>query len=277
MKNKISRLLRLDRQSFLGPDSADVLDQCRVAVVGVGGGGSHVSQQLAHVGVGDFLLADPDKVEDTNLNRLVGATEEDVAKGSSKVLVAERLIRAVNPWARVSSFAERWQQRAVDLRSCDVIFGCVDSATDRDQLEKLARRYLIPYIDIGMDVHAIGSEFVIGGQVAASMPCGLCLWCLGIITEQGLAQEAQRYGDAGHRPQVVWPNGVLASAAVGLFVKLVTPWEKWPQFPILLEYNGNAQTLLPSSKLTFANEMHCSHFDGLDSLGDPFWQPLRPN
>lgn len=36
------------RQSFLGEYSDDVLAAAHVAIVGLGGGGSHVSQQLAH-------------------------------------------------------------------------------------------------------------------------------------------------------------------------------------------------------------------------------------
>jgi hypothetical protein len=41
-----------------------------------------------------------------------------------------------------------------------------------------------------------------------------------------LAAEAARHGDAGGRPQVVWPNGALASTAVGLAVDLVTGWTR---------------------------------------------------
>src|SRR5690348_14559507 len=152
MNNQISRLLRLDRQSFLGPNSDQILDQTRAAAVGLGGGGSHINQQLGHLGVGELVLIDPDAIEDTNLNRLVGATEQDVASGNSKIVAAERLIRAVNPWARVFSYGDRWQQHIEDLKICDVIFGSVDSITEREQLESLARRHLIPYIDIGMDV-----------------------------------------------------------------------------------------------------------------------------
>ena len=49
--------------------------------------------------------------------------------------------------------------------------------------------------------------------------------CMGLVTDDGLAKEAAPYGSAGGKPQVVWPNGTLASVAVGFFVKLVTPWE----------------------------------------------------
>jgi hypothetical protein len=49
-----------------------------------------------------------------------------------------------------------------------------------------------------------------------------CLRCMGIICDDVL--ERERYGAAGGRPQVVWPNGMLASAAVGIAVQLLTPW-----------------------------------------------------
>ncbi len=46
-----------------------------------------------------------------------------------------------------------------------------DSFIEREQLERFARRHLIPYIDIGMDVHELGGEqyFLIGGQVILSI------------------------------------------------------------------------------------------------------------
>lgn len=63
----------LDRQSFLGENSVQILTNATVAVVGLGGGGSHVAQQLAHLGFGNFILIDPDKIELPNLNRTVWA------------------------------------------------------------------------------------------------------------------------------------------------------------------------------------------------------------
>jgi len=54
----------------------------------LGGGGSHIVQQLAHLGVGNFVLVDPDHVEETNLNRLVGATNKDAAKATPKTTVS---------------------------------------------------------------------------------------------------------------------------------------------------------------------------------------------
>jgi hypothetical protein len=263
--------LNLNRQSFLGKNSVSILDGTRVAIVGLGGGGSHVAQQLGHLGVGEFVLVDPDVAEDTNLNRLIGATQQDVAKGASKAAVAGRVIAGVNPHARIWIETVRWQLCAIALRSCDVIFGCVDSIAEREQLETAARRYVTPYIDIGMDVHQMAEGFSIGGQVALSMPGSPCLRCMGIIDERALAFEAQAYGAAGGRPQVVWPNGLLASLAVGVFVQLFTPWREISELPLLLEFDGDAQTVSPSNKLLYLEKDACPHFADLSSLGDPFW------
>src|SRR5205814_9026266 len=46
--------------------------------------------------------------------------------------------------------------------------------------------------------------------------------CLGFLTEENLRQEANQYGAAGGRPQVVWANGILASLAVGILVDMAT-------------------------------------------------------
>jgi tRNA A37 threonylcarbamoyladenosine dehydratase len=92
---------RLASQSFLGPDSDAILADLEVGVVGLGGGGSHVVQQLAHLGVGKLVPVDDDIVEEKNLNRLVGGTAEDVKAKRAKTEIAERVIKGVNPNAKV--------------------------------------------------------------------------------------------------------------------------------------------------------------------------------
>jgi len=266
---------RYKRQSFLGSDSDTVFANCIAGLVGLGGGGSHLAQQLAHLGLGNFLLIDPDGVEESNLNRLIGATAKDVARRSRKTFVARRLIRGINPLANIASANKKWQECHQLLRGCDVIFGCVDTYRDRYELEITARRYLIPYIDIGMDVHSVGDQFSISGQVILSMPSGLCMRCLGFLRDDLLAKEAENYGAAGNRPQVVWANGALASAAVGMFTQLLTPWHPGGVSTPYLEYDGNTQTIVSSNRFECVKERQCPHFLGPHDLGDPFWIPQR--
>ena len=269
---KSSGKLNLQRQGFLGANSEHALRQTKVAIVGLGGGGSHIAQQLGHVGVGQFVLLDPDRIEDTNLNRLVGGSLDDTEHKLEKVLIAKRVIQSVNRYANVIAKPTPWQEQTSLLQGCDVVFGCIDSLIGRSELEAFARRCMIPLIDIGMDVHSVEGGFIISGQVALSMPDMPCLRCTGLLPDLEMTKEAERYGGAGARPQVIWPNAVLASTAVGLLMQLVTPWHKTNEISLLLEYDGNKQTVTPSSKLPYLRPQ-CSHFSDIGNLGDSFWSP----
>ncbi len=260
---------RLDRQSFLGPHTEQILDLTVLGLIGLGGGGSHEVQQFAHVGIGNYVLVDSDVIDLTNTNRLVGGTIVDVKRETSKVDIAERLILGVQPTARIKPLKSDWRLVLNDLKDCDILMGAVDSFKDRDQLERFARRFMIPYIDIGMDVLELSNhKFLISGQVILSSPGGPCLRCCNFVTDEKLAREDERYGAAGSRPQVVWPNGVLASTAVGLAIQLLTPWHDGTAGLVYLEYDGNCNTLSSSAWMDALKDQRCPHHLD-DEVGDP--------
>lgn len=58
---------RYSRQSFLGPDSEARISRCTIGLAGLGGGGSHIVQHLAHIGFQRYVIYDDDLVEDSNL------------------------------------------------------------------------------------------------------------------------------------------------------------------------------------------------------------------
>lgn len=258
---------RYSRQTFLGSNAESTFAACTVAVVGLGGGGSHIAQQLGHIGVHQLLLVDPDKVELSNLNRLVGATATDVALGTLKTEIAQRLLVGVNPKTMVETLPCAWQDAAQKLRDADIIFSCLDSYHARQDLEVTARRYMIPLIDIGMDVFLVDGKPQMSGQVILSLPGGPCMKCLGFLSEENLRKEADQYGAAGGRPQVVWANGVLASVATGIFVDLVTGWNGLSDRGEYLHFDGNQNLLWRSPRLEYAPK-ECLHFPH-DSVGDP--------
>lgn len=241
-----------NRQSFLGKHSELNFENLRVGIVGLGGGGSHIAQQLAHIGVKNIVLFDDDIIEASNLNRLVGGQYEDLARKEAKSTIARRMILNILPDANIIEVFSRWQVRPEELQKCDVVFGCVDTYIARQQLEAECRRYLIPLIDIGMDVHQSGSkDYYMSGQVILSMPGMPSMQSMGFLTEEKLAAEAAKYGNVGGRPQVIWPNGVLASSAIGVFVDIVTGWTGHQDKLIYLSYDGNSGTLVPHLRLDF--------------------------
>ncbi len=95
---------RFSRQSFLGSDSDRRIESVVIGVVGLGGGGGHIAQQLAHVGFSNYNLFDGDDAGRIKSNRLVIATEIDAANATSKVELARRRILSVRRNANVNIF-----------------------------------------------------------------------------------------------------------------------------------------------------------------------------
>lgn len=258
---------RFSRQSFLGEDAEERIGRCIVGVVGLGGGGSHIIQQLAHVGFQQYVLFDDDVVEDSNLNRLVGARAVDALAETPKLHVAKTVIYGLQPKATIRGHFGKWQTNPRLLRECHIVFGCVDGYRQRHELEVACRRHLCHYIDIGMDVHGTSARSI-SGQVILSAPGGPCMRCMGFLNDDVLAKEAARYGNAGIRPQVVWSNGILASVAVGIAVDLVTNWTGLRRHYEYLVLDGNKPSLTASYTLRNLNPDGCRHFPAAD-VGPP--------
>jgi molybdopterin-synthase adenylyltransferase len=164
-----------------------------------------------------------------------------------------------------------WQTADDLLKDAHGLFGCVDGYRQRMYLESAARRYCLPYIDIGMDVTRLNhQQYAVAGQMIMTLPGGPCMKCLGFLTQQRLDREENDYGDAGINPQVVWTNGTLASLAVGAFVRLITPWFIYKRDFEWLELNGNDQLVSRSRQPEYAMKGPCRHFSPSE-VGDPFF------
>lgn len=252
-----------DRQSFLGANSQMLFENIKIGIVGYGGGGSHIGQQLAHIGIKNIVVFDGDKIEDTNHNRLIGAWFKDIKNALFKTKIAERTIKKILPSAHVIVINNKWQLSPEFLQSCDIIVGCIDSYSERQQLEAECRRYLIPLIDIGMDVHKV-ENYQMSGQVILSMPGKACMSCYGFLTEAKLKKEAEKYGDVGGHPQVVWPNGILASTAVGILIDIITGWSGIKGRQVYMSFDGNVGTLYDHLRVKYAPHI-CEHYPCSDA------------
>ena len=231
---------RYSRQSFLGDNAEDLISRIKVGIVGLSGGGSHIIQQLAHIGFLKYALSDPEKIDDdSNLNRVVGATLEDAKNKVLKFNVSKKVIINLHPKALISGGPKKWEELIDDFRDCDVIFACLDTVIGRRDLELFCRRYFIPLIDIGMGIAQGKEETIMYGQVQVSAPGQPCFTCNGFLTEESLAIEANNYGQKTKRPQVVWSNGVLASTAIGIFIEMLTGWTGRKPKNYYLSYEGH--------------------------------------
>lgn len=265
---------RFDRQSFLGENSQFLFNNVRIGIVGLGGGGSHIVQQLAHLGIHIYNLFEYDETDKTNLNRLIGAELEDAERSVPKTVIAKRMIKRLMPNAEINIYG-KWQENPEKVHECDIVIGGVDSFVGRRDLEAESRRYMIPYVDIGMDVYDDheGEPPSMAGQVILSMPDFPCLTCLGYLNDRNLANEAAKYGKAGGKPQVVWSNGILASSAVGVVVDLITGWTKQEDRLVYLAYDGNRGIVENHIRLSYLKNQTCEHY-GIENVGPPCFKRL---
>lgn len=156
------RPFQASHQQALGAGTTALLSTLRVVVVGCSGTGSIVIELLARLGVGELILIDPDFVQERNLNRIVNSRYSDANRDApiSKVdSLASTIKHNLGPYApRIialkGSLAEHWRLAA----TADVVFGCTDSAEGRMHLDLLCHHYVMPYIDVGVDLRADGDD-----------------------------------------------------------------------------------------------------------------------
>jgi molybdopterin/thiamine biosynthesis adenylyltransferase len=178
----------LNRQALAFGDVLNQdLAQLRVGIVGVGGTGSAVAMLAARLGIRKFVLFDQDVVEETNLNRLHGATLEDAQCAHPKVEVVARSMEALGFGIEVQTHQKWVNDRGCRdaLRSCDVVFGCTDDHAGRLVLNRYAYYYATPVIDLGLAIEVSNSEppeiQALDGRVTVLQPGYPCLLCREVI------------------------------------------------------------------------------------------------
>lgn len=232
--NTLDDDIRYQRQVLaFGASGQQRLGRVRVVIVGLGGAGSQVAQNLAYLGVRKFELVDPDRVDTTNLNRLIGALPTDV--GLPKVDVVRRMIKAINPETAVDARSESVLLNIVarSLSDADAIFCCTDSHGSRAVLTQLAYQYLIPVFDLGVLIEGTGGQVKdVYGRVQMLSPGLPCLVCAHVLdpaqVRRDLMNEFERQQDPYitgapvPQPAVVTLNATIAALASTMFLAAIT-------------------------------------------------------
>jgi ThiF family len=235
-----------DRQTrIFGDRGQAILAKSKVAVIGLGGVGSLITEYLARLGVGELVLIDPDRLDPTNLPRVVGARRLDALEilqndarphwmrrigarlATPKVKIAARVARQASRRVRITAVTRSVVEAdvAVLLTDCDHIFLAADSALARRLVNSITHQYLIPNTQVGSKVTVINEQIAdIFSVSRMSTPGNGCLHCNGLIPAWRLTEEAtseaqrrrQRYvdDDGVHAPSVITLNAVAASRAV---------------------------------------------------------------
>ncbi|MFI5118289.1 MAG: ThiF family adenylyltransferase [Terriglobales bacterium] len=270
-----------DRQiRAFGMEGQRTLESLTTAIVGLGGIGSLVAEQLVRAGIRKLILVDFDAVESSNLNRLFGATPASV--GLPKVqVVADHLesIRQVG----VESICDSVLKQSVlkRLRVADLVISCVDSDLARSTLTRFAYQYLTPLVDMGVRLDAReGRVTAAAGRVSVVGVDGACLRCshhinpervraesLSPAEREALGREGYVMGIDEPAPAVVTLNcalaGLGATAAINLFLNLTGNFQPTSQL-----YDATAGIVFTATPVHEFGCDICDEQQGVKALGD---------
>jgi ThiF family len=245
-----------DRQARLFGDAGqDILSQTKIGLIGLGGAGSLLAEYLGRLGVGTFVLADPERAELSNLPRLTAATRADALAwltdaaspswlrslamrlAAPKVKLAKRNILRANPLARVKAIFGDFLESdiAAEFVDCDYLFLAADTMRARLLFNAIVHQYLIPGVQVGAKVRVDQKSGEVLDAFSVVRPVTSesgCLLCNRLINSAKLQEESisekerrqQRYIDEREvvAPSVITLNATATAQAANDFLFYIT-------------------------------------------------------
>jgi molybdopterin/thiamine biosynthesis adenylyltransferase len=244
-----------------------------VSIVGVGGLGSIVAEHLIHMGFHEINLIDPDVLEMSNLNRVVGAYYEDAQQRRPKVEVVRRHLSKINPQATVRAYQKDVYEREMEgvLALSDWLIVATDNHSSRLRAQELSVQYFVPLLSLGVNISVKDGklEDMSGEVITARVGDYLCLQCLNRINPIKVASE--RHPDQGIRealvkrgyvtgqdvkePAVKTLNASLATMAVEVLVNQYT--EARRHVPVLVYENNGHMSIYEDSESVRRRNKRC--------------------
>jgi hypothetical protein len=174
----------------------DLLQQLDIAVVGVGGLGSPIAEQLVRMGAGSVTIIDHDLLDTpSNVRRVVGSTAADLHATTPppKVDVVGRHLDQLGlgrPVNRINGDV-RHERTFRALLDADVVISATDTHGSRAVLNDLASTYLLPVIDVGVQAggRKNGDLVALVAEICVLTPVSPCLWCRERISAEVIRAE----------------------------------------------------------------------------------------
>lgn len=132
---------------ILTPEENESLKSAKVCVIGCGGLGGYIIEELARLGIGNITAVDGDVFQESNLNRQLFSTE--AVLGKSKAQTAEERIHAVNSEINIQTIHTFLTEENVAKligSDCQVVIDALDNIGSRRILEKYCCLKNIPLV-----------------------------------------------------------------------------------------------------------------------------------
>lgn len=142
-------------------------------IIGMGGLGSPIAMYLAAAGIGRLILADDDKVDQSNLQRQIIHDTTNI--NELKVESARKRLLAINPDVKLDLIKERDEKLVLDaIKKVDVVVDGSDNYPTRFRLNELCFQEKKPLVS-GAVIRWEGQVTVFDARRADS-PCYRCLY-----------------------------------------------------------------------------------------------------
>ena len=251
----------------------NIMHNQSISIIGVGGLGSVVAEHLIHMGFHDLNLIDPDVLEMSNMNRIVGAYYRDAQRKLAKVDVVRKHLVNINPHATVSAYKKDVHDDEMEsvLALSDWLIVATDNHSSRLRAQELSVKYYVPLLSVGVNISVQDNAIqdMSGEVITARVGDYLCLSCLNRINPTKVASEKHPddiirtelvrrgyvTGQDVKEPAVKTLNTFLATMAVDTLIAQYT--DEMRSIPILVYENNGAMRVYEDSESVERRNKHC--------------------
>ena len=226
-----------------------------ITIVGVGGIGSIIAENLIHMGFQNLHLIDHDNSEISNLNRVAGLYYEDAKQAKPKVDVVKKHLERINPNINIKAYQTKVEDETI--RDVIAISNWVILATDnhssRFLTQSLCFEFFVPFISVGVHIHVDNKNILdmSGEVITIRMGDHFCLKCLNRLdyneiakelssdenVRKGLIEKGYVTGDEVKEPAVKTLNAIMGALTVD---QLINQYTHKQRFEPVIVYENNA-------------------------------------
>lgn len=132
---------------LIGKENIEKLRDKKIAIFGLGGVGSFVTEGIIRCGTKNLILVDNDEISPSNINRQLYALQSTI--GKKKTDLAKERCLDINPLANIQTFNLFYleeTQNQIDLSDCDYIIDAIDTVSAKLLLIENAKKLNVPII-----------------------------------------------------------------------------------------------------------------------------------
>ncbi len=240
-ENRADETLRR-HDDFIAPQTRQLIGTLHVGLVGCGGLGPLLAENLMRAGVRRFSLFDPDTLDTTNLNRWLGGRRSDIGKSKADLLAAR--LRECEPTVKVAAHAVDVLEgrHAANAGIADLLILAVDNDAARLWGNRVASACLQPLFDLGVRVRTRPHTDFLSRIVPVVPGSTACLECsvLGLLDSLDIAKALDGITSAARRsagyvmdaeaaaPSVMGLNTKVVGEAALAILDYLSGWRKGP-------------------------------------------------